>query len=479
MAAFRDLRDFIGRLALELGEDQVRVVDGANWNLEISCLTELMAEKEGPALLFDNIVGYPKGFRVLTNFMGTAARCALALGISPKLSKVEMVRAWKEKSKLLKFIPPKEVTTGSVMENVVEGDAVDLAMFPAPKWHERDGGRYIGTADMVITRDPDTGWVNFGAHRGCIQGKDRLSLWFTTKSRHAHQIASKYWAKGQACPIAVVLGCDPVIWTASPAALPIGTSEYDLAGAFRGEPVEVIRAPGTGLPIPAHAEIVVEGEMPPVEEESAQEGPFGEWPGYYTHIGPETVVRVKRIMYRNDPILLGAPPLLPTTPCGHQALPRAAVSTWDHLESAGVPNVRGVWVYARGLMVVVSIEQRYDSHAVQALIAAAGRRRNFAMDTFVVVVDEDIDPSDLNQVLWALCTRVDPAKSVQILRALTTDLDPRLSPKKRADQDYSMGLMLIDACKPYAWKDQFPLTNRFDEPYREEVRKRWRSKLPL
>lgn len=479
MAAFRDLRDFMDRLVREFGEEELRVVDGAHWNLEIGCLTEMMAEKEGPALLFDNIAGYPKGFRVFTNFMSTAARCAWALGISPKLSKVEMIRAWKNKTKLLKFIPPREVATGSVMENVLEGDAVDLARFPAPQWHEHDGGRYIGTADMVLTRDPDSGWVNFGAHRGCIQSKDRLSLWFATKSRHGSLIASKYWAKGQACPVAVVFGCDPVLWTASPAALPIGVSEYDLAGALRGEPAEILRAPGTGLPIPAHAEIVVEGEMPPPEEESAQEGPFGEWPGYYTHTGREPVMRVKRIMYRNDPILLGAPPMLPTSPCGHQALPRAAVSTWDHLENSGVPNVRGVWVFARGLMVVVSIEQRYDGHAVQALIAAAGRPRNFAMDCYIVVVDEDIDPSDLNQVLWALCTRVDPAKSVQILNSWTSDIDPRMSPQKQAQKDYSMGLMLIDACKPFAWKEQFPRANRFEEPMREEMRKRWRSKLPL
>jgi len=480
VAAFRDLRDFIDRLLREFGKDEVRAIDGAHWNLEMGCLSELVAEKEGPALLFDNIVGYPKGFRVLTNFLGTAARNAVALGISPKLSKVEMVRAWKDKSKLLKHIPPKELATGSVMENVLEGDAVDLARFPAPKWHEHDGGRYIGTADMVITRDPDTGWVNFGTHRGCIQGKDRLSLWFTTRGdRHSHHIASKYWAKGQACPIAVVLGCDPVLWSAAPAAVPVGVSEYGLAGAFRGEPVEVIRAPGTGLPIPAHAEIVVEGEMPPLEEESAQEGPFGEWPGYYSHTGPETVVRVKRIMHRNDPILLGAVPMIPTTTFGYGALPLTAASTWEHLENAGVPNVRGVWVFARYLMFVVSIEQRYDGHAMQALIAAAGRRRSGAMETYVVVVDEDIDPSDINQVLWALCTRVDPAKSVQILRSRTTDIDPRLSPQQREEKDYSMGLMLIDACKPYAWKNQFPLTNRFDEPMREAVRRRWQSKLPL
>src|ERR1039458_5024441 len=162
MTAFRDLRDFIDHLVRDLGEEELRVVDGANWDLEIGCLTEMMAEKEGPALLFDNIVGYPKGFRVFTNFMGTAARCALALGLPLHVSKVEMIRAWKDKSKTLKLVPPKEVATGSVMENVVEGEAVDLTMFPAPKWHEHDGGRYMGTADMVITRDPDTGWVNLG-----------------------------------------------------------------------------------------------------------------------------------------------------------------------------------------------------------------------------------------------------------------------------------------------------------------------------
>jgi 3-polyprenyl-4-hydroxybenzoate decarboxylase len=171
--------------------------------------------------------------------------------------------------------------------------------------------------------------------------------------------------------------------------------------------------------------------------------------------------------------------MIPTVTPGYQANPHTAASTWDHLENAGVPGVRGVWVFARYLMLVISIEQRYDSHAVQTLIAAAGRRRSGAMERYIVVVDDDIDPSDLNQVLWALCTRVDPAESVQILRSRTTDIDPMLSPKKRAEKDYSIGLMLIDACKPYAWKDQFPLTNRFDEPMREKVRQRWRSKLPL
>ncbi|MBF6568814.1 MAG: UbiD family decarboxylase [Candidatus Binataceae bacterium] len=479
MTAFHDLRDYIERLVGELGEGEVRIVEGANWDLEIGCLTELMAEREGPALLFDNIVGYPKGFRVMSNFMGTAARCAMALGISPNLSKVEIIRAWKDKSKQLTMIPPIEVASGPILENVLEGSAVDLTKFPAPKWHEHDGGRYIGTADLVITRDPDTGWVNMGTHRGCIQSKDRLSLWLLG-DRHARMIASKYWKRGEACPIAVVFGCDPVLWTVGPTPAPVGVSEYDIAGALRGEPVEVLMAPGTGLPIPAHAEIVIEGEMPPIEEESAIEGPFGEWPGYYTHIGPETVIRVKRIMYRNDPIILGAPPMLPTTTPGYQALPlSSAVATWEHLESAGVPNIRGVWAFARNLMIVVSIEQRYEGQAMQALVASAGRRRIGGMERYFVVVDEDIDPSDLNQVLWAICTRVDPAESIQIMHTRTSDIDPRLSPKKRADKDFSMGIALIDACKPFAWKDQFAMSNRFDDAARAKVLERWKSKLPM
>ncbi|MGH7905539.1 MAG: UbiD family decarboxylase [Candidatus Binataceae bacterium] len=479
MTAFRDLRDYIERLVRELGEGEVRTVDGADWNLEIGCITELMAEKEGPALLFDNIAGYPKGFRVMTNFMGTAARCAMALGISPGLPKIEIIRAWKDKSKRMGLIPPREVATGPVMENVLEGDEIDLARFPAPKWHENDGGRYIGTADMVITRDPDTGWVNIGTHRGCIQSKDRLSLWLLG-DRHARLIANKHWKRGEPCPIAVVFGCDPVLWTVAPTPAPEGVSEYDIAGALRGEPVEVMRGPTTGLPIPAYAEIVVEGEMPPVEEESAMEGPFGEWPGYYTHRGPETVVRVKRILFRNNPIILGAPPLIPTTTPGYQALPlSSAVATWEHLENAGVPNIRGVWAFARNLMIVVSLEQRYEGQAMQALLAATGRRRIGGMERYFVVVDEDIDPSDLNQVLWAICTRVDPAESVQILRTRTSDIDPRLSPKKRAENDFSMGIMLIDACKPFAWKDQYALANRFDDATRDQVRERWKSRLPL
>jgi UbiD family decarboxylase len=230
MTAFRDLRDYIERLRRELGEGAIVKIGGAHWDREIGCLSELTAEREGPALLFDNIVGYPPGYRVFTNFMGTPAACAVALGLPYDLPKLDIVRAWKEKSKRLKPLPPREVESGPVMENSLTGDAVDLARFPAPKWHPLDGGRYIGTADMVITRDPETGWVNVGVYRAAIHGRDRLSLWMLG-NRHARMAAAKYWTRGEPCPIAVVFGCDPVTWSAAPIPAPVGVSEYDFAGA--------------------------------------------------------------------------------------------------------------------------------------------------------------------------------------------------------------------------------------------------------
>jgi UbiD family decarboxylase len=469
--AFKDLREFL-EAAQSLGE--VKAIEGADWNLEIGCITEIMAEKEGPLLLFDAIPGYPQGFRLVTNFLGTPRRFALALGLPLDIPKLEMLKLWKERSPGLKPVPPQEVPSAPVMENLVEGADVDLMRFPAPKWHELDGGRYIGTADLVVMRDPDSGWVNVGTYRGCIYDRDRMTLWIGD-SKHGKIIARKYWARGEACPVAIVLGCEPATWLAGPSRLRAGTCEYDYVGAIRGAPVEVIRVGLAGLPVPASSEIVLEGEIPPLEEESAPEGPFGEWPGYYTHTGQETVVRVRSVMCRNDPILLGNPPLLPTTM--RYGIPLFAARIWEHLESSGIADVQGVWCHCHTLMIVISLQQRYAGQAMQALTAAAGLSAGADMYRYFVAVDDDIDPSDFSQVLWALCTRVDPAESVQILRSWTSDLDPRLAPTKRSQGDHTAGRMLIDACKPFPWRDRFPPTNRFNQEMREQVWEKWRDQL--
>jgi len=479
MAVFRDLRAYIDELRATLGDGAVQTVSGAHWDMEIGCLSELSAQRTGPALLFDEIPGSPKGFRVLTNYMGTVAACAVALGLEPGTPGIEIVRTWKERSRRLDPVPFVDVGEGPITQNIMEGDDVDLTLFPTPKWHEEDGGRYIGTACLVVTRDPDSGWVNVGTYRGCVQGRDRLSLWML--KNHGRAIASKYWARGQTCPIAVVVGCDPILTTAAAMTAPEGVCEYDLAGALRGKPVEVLYPPGSQLAVPAHAEIVIEGEMASPEVETVLEGPFGEWTGYYTHSGQEPFVRVKRIMYRDEPIILGCPPMLPTITPGDQAAPLYGASVaWEHLDRSGVENVTGVWAYGRQLMIVIAMKQTAAGQAQRALTTAATNPRNTGgMQRYFVVVDDDIDITDLEHVLWAICTRVRPIESIEILNSLTTIIDPRLSPRLRADGDFSMGKVLINACKPFEWMDEYPLQNRFKEDYRNEVRARWSARLSL
>ena len=171
--AFTDLRTFIDGAA-RIGE--LKVIDNAHWDLEIGCLTELMAEQEGPLLLFDNIAGYPKGFRIATNVLASARRFALALGLPTDVAKLEILKTWRHKTRDLKPFAPIEVSSGPITENVLDGDRIDLRIFPTPKWHEHDGGRYIGTGDMVVIKDPDSGWINVGTYRSCVVGEDRVTL---------------------------------------------------------------------------------------------------------------------------------------------------------------------------------------------------------------------------------------------------------------------------------------------------------------
>lgn len=467
--AYQTLGDFI-EAADALGD--VRRVDGADLDLDVGCLTELAAERDGPMLVFDKFAKYPPGYRVCSNAIRTARRFALALDLPTDIHPLELLRRWGEKRKTSTPVLPRSIEDGPILECMQQGDDVDVESFPVPRWHLNDGGRYIGTADMVITCDPEQGWINAGVYRAMVQSRNRISLWINPM-KHGRIIVERYWRAGKQAPVAVVLGCEPVTWMCASMSPPFGTSEYELAGAYRGSPLEVLQLPKTGVSVPANAEIVIEGFIPPVSEESAHEGPFGEWPGYYTHQGPECVVRIERIYHRRNPILAGAPPL---RPIGWSNI-TTYVHLWEHLERAGVTDVAGVWGFYNGLLTVIALRQRYAGHAKQALITAAGFRHG-DMKTYYLTVDDDIDPTNLDEVLWAMCTRVDPATAVDIIHdAWTADLDPRLSPAKRAAGDYTVGRMLINACRPYSWRDHFPKPNVFESTEREKVEAKWRDLL--
>ncbi len=461
----KSLGNFI-EAARAIGE--VKDVHGADLEMDVGCLTELTAEQNGPMLVFDQFKGFPEDFRIASNVVrNSRRRYALAMGLPVDAHAIELVKQLRERRKRKQPIAPVEVNDGPVLEHILSGKDANIGKFPAPKWHSGDGGHYIGTGDIVIMRDPETGWINFGTYRACVQGSDLISIWII-KHKRGRIIAEKYWSKGQPCPVAVVLGCDPLTFMAGTSRL-----KYEEAGALHGAPVEVVKGPLTGLPIPAHAEIVLEGEIPSPDQETAVEGPFGEWPGYYSHTGPECVVKIKQILHRSSPIINGNPPLRPLLGL-RDDLPTTPVAMWDHLENSGISDVVGVWGYCNSLLIVISLKQRYPGHAQQALLAAAGLRSSASMNTYFVVVDDDVDPSELNEVVWALCTRVNPATAVDILHnAWTTDLDPRLTPEQKASGDYTMGRLLVNACKPFSWMDSFPKTNIFSTEERRQVAERW------
>lgn len=454
---FDDLRSYIERLRVL---DEVIEIKEVDWNLEIGAITELGAKLKGPAFLFDKIKDYPEGFRVATNLLTVSKRRQkLALTLPENISDLDVIIMWRDKLRDFRPVSPKIVSDGPLMENVMEGDEVDLSRFPAPKWHEHDGGRYIGTGDIVITLDPDEGWINMGTYRVMIHDKRTLSF-FVGPGHHAALMREKYWSKGKNCPVVMCFGQDPLLWICSTLPLPWGISELDFAGFLKGEPIKVIRGKYTGLPIPATAEIAIEGEAPPPSIETHEEGPFGEWTGYYASGSRmEPVVKVKAIYYRNNPIIHGEL-TCKANPAWYPIPIHSAPILWNNLERAGIEGVKGVWVHGWGnnVIPVISIEQLYPGHAKRVASVVAGIWYGVAMaGKWVIVVDDDIDPSNLDEVLWALCTRCDPENSMDIVRGYPdTPLDPILHPEKKDRKDWTQAKVLITACKPYSWKKEFP-----------------------
>jgi UbiD family decarboxylase len=468
--SYVDLRGFIDEVD-SLGA--LRRINGADPYVEIGGITELAAGlPDCPALLFDRIKGFSSGFRIFTNATTNLQRACLALGIDPTLRSLEALKAWMEVRGGLQLQTPVQVHHADFLENSDVHDAVDLAKFPVPHWHQQDGGPYIGSGSLVIMRDTVTGWVNASIYRVQVHSRNKVTIQFDHQGRHGAIIAKKYWDKGKACPVAVVNGEDPALFIAGFEYLPEGQSEYDFAGAIKGQPVEVYPGPQTGLPIPVHTEIVLEGVLPPGV--TLPEGPFGEFTGYYaSEARPAPVMEVSAIHYRNDPILFGSPPMKP--PRFHFGLPFRAASIWSNLQAAGVTDIVGAWQHAAQLMTVIALKQRYAGHAKRAALIAAA---NSYMGRIIVVVDDDVDPSDLADVMWAIATRCEPSESVDIIRdAWSSSLDPRIPPERRLIGATSHSKMIIDACKPFAWLSQFPPISAMSHEDTRLVEQKWRGKL--
>ncbi len=476
MEQVRDMRSFVGCLE-ELAE--LKRLDGVELNLEVGALTELMGEREESALLFDGFKDYPRGYRIISNVFRTCRRAALVLGLPLELKGVEFLHAWRRRVATFKAIPVEQVEGGPVFENQMGEAEVDLYGFPTPVWHDMDGGPYLGTGCGVITKDPESGKVNVGTYRVMIQEKNKVSVKMN-KGKHGRLAMDRSHNQGKPLPVAITLGQEPSLFLSSMMPLPPDINEYEFAGWMQGAPIPVVRGAITGLPIPANGEVVLEGEIPPLPPEKLpKEGPFGEWPGYYTEatVGDVPLMTVNRVYYRNDPIIMGTPPLKP--PNSYLPIPLGAITLWEQLEKAGVPEIKGVWGFVYGgqpgPFTVIAIKQRYNGHAKQALLVAAGARAGAYGGKFVVVVDDDIDITDPYEVIWAISTRCNAREGIDIVKNVWASVcEPTISPEERDTRGYISDRVLIDACRPYQWIERFPPVNAFSQEFKEKVAKKWR-----
>ena len=281
----------------------------------------------------------------------------------------------------------------------------------------------------------------------------------------------KYQAMKKPMPVAVVVGCDPLLFVMGAARISAFDCEYDIAGAIRGEAIETVQCETNDLPVPAMAEIVVEGEVD--ADAFKPEGPFGEYTGYYSGIGttPRNFIKINCITHRNDPILMATTVGRAVTDTHMTMALSYGATLWQQLVAMKIPGIKAVYCPPEGsgrFLAIISMKQMYPGHADQVLTASISTEMGAYGLKTVIVVDEDIDPWDIPRVMYALSFRFQPNRSQVIKRGRSTPLDPSLPINARE----ITGRLLLDATIPYDWKDK-PIPIELDPDMVEKVKSRW------
>lgn len=477
--AMRDLRDFLN--VLEQNGELQRIQEEVDWNLEMGAIARRSYDLGGPAVLFEKVKGYPKGFRTLGASLGTSkrpghslyARTALALGLPPDTPVKEIMAAYlKCKEKPIK---PTVVKSAPCKENILLGKDVDLLKFPAPLIHGADGGRYIGTWHTVITKDPDSSWVNWGMYRLMVHDRNSLGCLFPMQ-QHIGQMYQKYEAKNVPMPAAVAIGGQPVVPIVSCIQLPSHVSEVEVAGGLQGEPIPVVKCETVELEVPATAEIVLEGEVLP--HERRMEGPFVEYMGYEAgKSSPKPVFRVNAITYRNDPIVTFANMGMPIHEGQSVTAFFKGAEVYAELKKLGLP-VQGVYYppYGVGHLAVVSTETPFINFARRVAHSVWATKPGL-FTYYIVVVDADVDPTNMDEVLHALATKCHPVNGIH--RVPHTPgfpvLLPFLPPRERLLGDAAG--VIFDCTWPKDWPaDSVPIKATLENLWPKEVREKVLSK---
>jgi 4-hydroxy-3-polyprenylbenzoate decarboxylase len=475
----QDLREWLEEVEA-LGE-LVRVTEPVSRDEEMSAIAYLIARQQpSPTILFENPKGYENnkiGARLLWNLVGPSLkRVAVTLEEPADTDAIELIK--RVKAKLMRRTPPREVSADEapIYENTLTGDDIDLDLLPIPKHWPLDGGRYGGTGDAVITRDPENGYLNVGTYRMMQQGKKEVGL-YLSPGKDALLHINKAWAEGKPLPVAAAWGIDPLFMLVGSQGFPKNVSEYEYIGGIKGQPVPVVRAKTSDLMIPANADLVIEGVLKPGALRN--EGPFGEFTGYYGKPeGKAPLVEVTAIHFRNKPILTNA--LMADYPSCEQSGFFAIIHSakvWDDLDKLGVPGIKGIYsppASSGGFgMTIISLEQKYAGHAAQALALAAQVPGGAYFTKWIVAVDDDVDPSNMDEVLWAMSSRCNPNDDIDILRnTWSTPLDPSQNPPELRPYGSKA---LINACKQHRFLSTFSKRTALRKSMYDQVAARWTS----
>ena len=435
----QDLRGF-----LQLLEDEgelARIASPVALNQEIGAVCLRNLRTSGPGLLFERPGG--KDVSLAVDLLASRRRYALALGVEPE----QLAAEWNRRTKDL--LPPVLVENGMCQQNVSMGDRVDLTELPVPIWNALDGGPYL-TLGCHISKDSDSQVRNVGIYRNQIHDRNTLGILVEPYGHLRHQ-----WSKrpNEPFPVAIVLGADPVVPMAAVAPVPYGRDELAVAGALRGKPIEIVRCLTVPLEVPAAAEIVIEGEI--LLNDLREEGPFGEFTGYYGgHRAARPIVRVKAITRRDRPILHA---VYEGTPPSGSAIIVAVPREAELLRQISLPGVKRAHMTRGGggaLHAVLSVDKPYEGFGKYVGLAVLGTTAGRSIKQ-VTIVDDDIDPADPIQVEWAIATRVQPHRDIEILSELPgIILDPSLP---RGEQRPPLtSKMIIDATR-YDAKDFAPV----------------------
>ncbi|MGW2648677.1 non-oxidative vanillic acid decarboxylases subunit C [Streptomyces sp. NPDC001393] len=442
--AYDDLRSFLDRLEKE--GQLLRITDEVLPEPDLAAAANATGRigENAPALYFDNVKGFTDA-RIALNVHGSWANHALALGLPRNTPVKEQVEEFARRWDAFPVAPERR-EDAPWRENTREGEDIDLfSVLPLFRLNDGDGGFYLDKA-AVVSRDPedpdDFGKQNVGTYRIQVIGRDRLAF----QPVPMHDVAQhlrKAEERGEDLPIAIALGNDPVMAIVAGMPMAYDQSEYEMAGALRGAPAPIATAPLTGFDVPWGSEVVIEGV---IESRKRQiEGPFGEFTGHYSGGRRMPVIRVDRVSYRTNPIFESLYLGMPWTECDYLVGPNTCVPLLKQLR-AEFPEVQAVnAMYTHGLMVIISTAKRYGGFAKAVGMRAMTTPHGLGYVAQVILVDEDVDPFNLPQVMWAMSAKVNPKDDVVVI--------PNLSVLELAPAAQPVGItskMIIDATTPVA-----------------------------